>query len=145
MFKLDTLHILQAKRVLQQKSSFIFYNLFLDVILIQNMVNVFLIAQICVYTIKMSAQEYISEVEKTLLYLVSHLEIFVLASAFSLHCNSHLLYLPLLLSKSLTTNLVIASALSFHCISHLSYLHVPLLLSKSVTPYLILASALSLH
>ena len=55
----------------QQKSTFNSYNLFLDVILIQNMVNVFLNAHILRSTpsriLEMSAQEYESEVEKTVL------------------------------------------------------------------------------
>ena len=52
----------------QQKSTFNSYNLFLDVILVQNMVNVFLNTHILRSTpsiiMKMSAQEYESEVEK---------------------------------------------------------------------------------
>ena len=48
----------------QQKSTFNSYNLFYDVILVQNMVNVFLN---CTNFALMSAQEYVNEVEKTVL------------------------------------------------------------------------------
>ena len=59
----------------QQKSTFNSYNLILDVILIQNVVNMFLIAQSLRFTctIKMSAQEYVHviEVKKNLFCLIS--------------------------------------------------------------------------
>ena len=51
----------------QQKSTLDSYNLFHDVILIQTMVNVFLIEQILHFTPSRCAKERVSEVEKTVL------------------------------------------------------------------------------
>ena len=52
----------------QQKSTFNSYNLFRDVILIQKHVKYVLnCTNFASYTIKMSVQKYISEVEKTVL------------------------------------------------------------------------------
>ena len=62
------------------------------VILIQNVVNVFFyIANFAFYTIKMSAQEYVSEVEK-LFCLVSHFDEFaeqVAAVVLTRHLSRH--------------------------------------------------------